>query len=80
MSERGRLPSKSPVHEEMFGGGDQPLWTPQDMADLHVMIIYNVGEVIGGETVCFYHHGIPLHLKVTEDVFKNERSQKKSGR
>lgn len=28
MSKGGRLPSKSTVHQEVFGGGDEPLWPP----------------------------------------------------
>lgn len=63
MSEGGRLPSQSSVHEEMFGGGDEPLRAAQDMTDLHVMIIHDVGKVIGGEPVRFDHHWVPLHLE-----------------
>lgn len=73
MSESGRLPSESTVHEEMFGSGDEPLRAPQHMADPHVMIIHDVSEVICGETICFYHNRVPLHLK--EEDRRYERAE-----
>lgn len=63
VSEGGRLPSKSSVHEEMFGGGDEPLRAPQHVADPHEMIIYDVSEVIGWKTICFNYYRVPLHLR-----------------
>lgn len=63
MSEGGGLPSEGPVHEEVFGGRDEPLAPSQHVADLHVMIIYDVSEVVGGKTVGLHHHRVPLHLR-----------------
>lgn len=62
MCEGGRLPPESTVHEEVFGGGDEPLRPPKHVADSHVVIVDDVSEVIGGETVCFYHYRVTLHL------------------
>lgn len=62
MSEGGRLPSKSTVHEDMFGGGDEPFWPPEHVTDFHIMIIHYVRKVIGGKTICFYHHRVTFHL------------------
>lgn len=68
MSKGGWLPSKSAVHEKMFGGGDEPLRPTQHMADPHVMIIYYVSKMIGGKAICFDHHRVPLHLKKAQRV------------
>lgn len=65
VSEGGRLPSKSTIHEYMFGGGNEPLRASKNMADLHVVIVDDVCKMISGETVCFYHHGVALHLEET---------------
>lgn len=64
MSEGGRRPSQRAVHEEMLGGRDEPLGSSQNVADLHVMIVYNVGQVVGGEAICFNHNWIALHLRI----------------
>lgn len=72
MSKGGWFPPKSLIHEEMFGGGDEPLRPPQNMADLHVMIIHYVSEVIGGKPICFDHHGVPLHLEERAEGMKSK--------
>lgn len=68
MSEGGRLPSKRTVHEQMFGGGDEPLGATQHMADFHIMIIYYVRKVISGKSICFYYHWVPFHLNIRHGV------------
>lgn len=63
MSEGGRLPAQRAVHQEVFGRRNEPLGPSQDVADLHVMVIHNVGQVIGGKSVRFHHDGVTFHLK-----------------
>lgn len=63
MSKGGRLPSKSTVHEEVFGGGDEPLRPPQHVANLHIMVVYDVSKMIGGISISFYHHRVTFHLR-----------------
>lgn len=63
MSKGGRLPSKSTVHQEVFGGGDEPLGPPQHMTNLHIMVIDYVSKVIGGISISFYHHRVTFHLR-----------------
>lgn len=70
MSKGRRLPPKSTIHKEMFWGGDEPLWPPQNMANPHIMVIHYVSKVIGGKAICFYHYRIPFHL------WKNKGYQK----
>lgn len=63
MSEGGRPPAQRAVHQEVFGRRNEPLGPSQDVADLHVMVIHNVGQVIGGKSVRFHHDGVTFHLK-----------------
>lgn len=63
MSEGGRLPAQRAVHQEVFGRRNEPLGPSQDVADLHVMVIHNVCQVIGGKSVRFHHDGVTFHLK-----------------
>lgn len=73
MTKGGRPPSQSAIHEDVFGRGDEPLRAPKNMSDLHVMIIYDVCQVIGGETICFHNHGVTFHLEETthDELEKN---------
>lgn len=73
MSKGGRPPSQGTIHEKMFGCWNKPLWSSQNMADPHIMIIYYVGKVIGRKSICFYHYRVTFHLK-------NKRKQKRAVR
>lgn len=77
MSKGGGLPSESTVHEKMFGCRDEPLRAAQYMADLHVMIIYYVSKVIGGKSICFYHHRVPFHLQERMQGMKTKENGRK---
>lgn len=63
VSEGGRPPAQRAVHQQVFGRGNEPLGSSQHVADLHVVVIHNVGEVIGGKSVCFHHDWVAFHLR-----------------
>ena len=51
MGEGGRFPSKGGVHLDVFGGGDEPFGSSDDVGDFHELVVDDVGEVVGGKSV-----------------------------
>ena len=62
VSELRRFPTQRIVEQDVFGCGDLPLHAPEDVADPHVMIVDNVGKMIGRESVGFDEDRIALDL------------------
>ena len=46
--ELGHLPAKSPVEENVDGGGNQPLLGPDHVRHPHEVVVHHVGQVVGG--------------------------------
>lgn len=67
VSEGGRPPAQSAVHQQVFGRWNEPLGPSQDVADLHMVVVHNVGKVVCGESICFHHHGVTFHLHRWEE-------------
>lgn len=50
------------IKQQVFGRGRQPLLAPDYMANVHVVVIHDVGKVVCGLSVCLEDYGIPLLL------------------
>ena len=65
------VPAEGVVQKIVLGRGGQILAAPHHMGDAHEMIVDDVGEVVGGQTVPLQQHLIVqravLHGDVTED-------------
>ncbi len=59
----GVLPAESLVEQHMQGRTGQPLLTTDDMRDLHEVVVYDIGQVIGGQFV-----GTLVKHLIVEDV------------
>ena len=58
----GGIPAKGFVEQEVLGRRRQPLGSPQNMADAHVMVIHHIRQVVSGEAVPLENHRVALHV------------------
>ncbi len=59
MAQRRHVPAEVLVQQDMFGRGVDPLLTTQYVGNAHQVVIYDVGQVIGRQTVGLHQH---LHI------------------
>ena len=67
----GDLPAEGLVQQVILGGGGQILAAPHHMGDAHQVVVDDVGEVIGGQTVPLQQHLIVQRAVVHGDVPEN---------
>ena len=65
MPETRQIPAEGLVEEDVLGRGRDPLLGADDVADLHQMVIDDVGQMIRGEAVRFEQH-LVVHVVVRE--------------
>ena len=51
MGEEWWSPLETLVQENMLGGGGQPLFATEDVSDVHLVVVDDVGEVVCGVTI-----------------------------
>ena len=66
------LPSESFIKKNMQGCTGQPFFTANNVSDFHQMVVYNVGKVIGGQSVsAFVKHFIIKNIALDNDFTTN---------
>ena len=63
----GDLPAEGLIEQIVLGGGGEILRAPDHMGDAHQVVVDDVGEVIGGQSV-----GLDEHLIVQRLIFHGD--------
>ena len=68
----GGLPAKGSVEHHVERGRRQPLFTTDDVGDLHQVVVDDVGQVVGGHAVALEEHLVVQQAAVHGDVATDE--------
>ena len=62
MREFGCVPAKRLVEQDVQRGTGQPFFAADDVADAHVVVVDDVGEVVGRQAVGFHENLVVEHV------------------